>query len=145
MEEFTYELKNSFQYAHAGQELEAKFIALSAPRMKHMKYREPLKQAFYQAMMELGDKQQDEEKQDKPVSEKQTEIKGSDLLIILRASQVVDTFNLGLHFIELLTSDGIAMVGGNEKITRPLVEKLHPEDFDGLMGEYLANFIAASL
>ena len=144
MEEFDYELKNSFEYAHAGQQQKAQFITLFAPGMKHMKHREPLKQAFYQAMMELGNKEEGGERQDTTTGQEQEKIKGSDLLIILRASKVVDTFKLGLHFIELLTSDGIAKVGGDEKMTKPLIDKLSPEDFDGIMGEYLANFIAAS-
>lgn len=142
MEDFNYELKTPFKYHHKGQEQEAKFITLFAPTMEHMKHREPLKQAFYQAVLDLNTGNTNEEK---PQPQSEDEMKGDDILVILRASQKVDTFKLGLHFIQLLTSKGIAMVDGSEPMTDSIVKKLKPEDFDNLMGAFFVNFIVASL
>lgn len=140
MEEIRYELKNPFTYHYKGEEKEAQFITLNAPTMKHMKHREPLKQAFYQAVLDLQNNTTD----DKPQTKSDETMKGEDILMLLRASQKVNTFQLGLHFVQLLISKGIALIDGSEPVTQKVVDDLDPEDFDNLMGDYLANFIAAS-
>ena len=49
------------------------------------------------------------------------------------------------HEVRQMFKSGVAMVEGVEKLTSPLQDKLSVDDFDGLMGAYIANFIAPSL
>ena len=135
--EFDYELKTPFEYDFKGSKEQAKFITLYSPTMKHMEHREPIVQAFYQAVSEQTPSGEE--------SSNDVDIKGSDVIALLRISEKVDTYKVGLHFKELLASKDIALIDGQERLIKPLIDKLNPEDFDNIMGEYLCNFMLASL
>ena len=62
-------------------------------------------------------------------------------LLYRSSSDMVKTL---LHAEQLFKS-GIALVDGEEKLTTPVMEKMQGDDFENLLGAYVANFIAPSL
>jgi hypothetical protein len=39
-----------------------------------------------------------------------------------------------------LFKEGVALVDGEQKLTAPMIDKMSPDDFEKLTGEYVANF-----
>lgn len=138
--EIIVELTNKFPYSHKGMPVEAaEFIALFPPTSKHMDHIAYLKQCFYRSIPtdtngseEIGSKK-DEDK----------EIDGSSLLQLMMMSDKVEIKNVFLTAKELFCS-GIAMVDGQEKLTKTLLDLVDLDDFEKMVGDYLANFILAS-
>ena len=48
-------------------------------------------------------------------------------------------------YAEQLFKSGVALIDGETKLTTPLMEKMSLQDFEGLVGAYIANFIVPSL
>lgn len=146
--EFIYTLISPFSYAKAGNQLESKFLSLHSPTMRHMQQREPLMQAVCRAVMDFSTRDvsdADRAKQEADAPDTPKELSGKEVLAMMRASSV-DMNSVINHFMALLVSRGICQIDGEEPITKDLIEsKLSPEDFDGIMGDYFANFIVASL
>jgi len=143
MNECNYELKHPFKYANKGDQVEAVFITLFAPSFKQIDKVAPIKQAFTAAITDtVSDVNVDE------VEAKEPE-EGDELITPSQAIQVLyranaDITKVFLHAQELFKS-GVALVDGESKLTTPLMEKMHLDDFEGLVGAYLGNFIAPSL
>lgn len=139
MSEVIYELKESFKYAKGGEQEDASFISLTAPTFKQIDKVAPIKQAFMSAITGLQDNVSPETEAPKDDSE----ITGSQC-IQLMYSWAGDLTKVFLHAEQLFKS-GVALVDGETKLTTPLMEKMQVSDFEGLVGAYIANFIAPSL
>lgn len=149
MEEIRYELKKSFEYAFKGDQREAEFITLSAPNFKQLDKMAPIKQAFTQAAKEsfsgMSKDDLDKHKEDKLEDDDDDEeaLTGSQVITMLYGSTA--KMERVLLQAEQLFKSGVAMVDGESKLTTPLMEKMSGDDFEGMLGEYLANFIVPSL
>jgi hypothetical protein len=140
MDEVNYELKHPFQYAHKGDTQDAGFITIKAPTFKEMDKVTPIKQAFTAAISEITD--------DIQPDGNQASSGDSELITGAQAMQLMhrwsgDMVKINLHAQQLFK--GSAMVDGETPMTMPMIDKMSMVDFEGLMGEYIANFIAPSL
>ena len=141
MSEVITELKQPFNYAHKGDTQEASFITLMPPTFKQIDKIAPMKQAFVGAINDLSsDTQQAAPDADAASDE---EITGPQIMALMYRSSC-DMTKVFLHAQELFKS-GAALVDGEVKLTTPLMEKMSVGDFERLVGDYLANFIAPSL
>jgi hypothetical protein len=141
MEEYNYTLTTSFKYGKDGELEDARIIKLLPPSVKDLKYCSELKQAFFRAMPK-NNKVTDEERE---AAKKEGKLKGSDIMFLINASPDVELTNVLLNAKELFTSkSNLAMVDGEERMTKPLIESMSLDDLENMTGEYLANFILAS-
>jgi len=140
MSEVQYELKNPFDYAYKGENQTASFITLLAPTYKQMGNFTPIKQAFTAAITEVT----------ADLDPEATTEGGDDTGVTATAAMQLmyrwtgDLTKIFLYAEQLFKS-GAAMIDGETKLTTPLLEKMDMVDVEGLTGEYIANFIAASL
>lgn len=136
-----YELQTPFNYAKGGDEVAANFIELSGPTYKQMQWVSAIKQVVMNAFLEITERTTEavkEENKEEPVTQD-----GSDMLKALYGSNQ-DLNKLFVNCQELFRN-GAALVDGETKLTVPLMEKMSMEDFEGLVGCYLANFTLPSL
>lgn len=139
MSEVVYELKSPFVYATGADAPEAMFIELSAPSYKSMPHMVPIKQAFMAAIKEVStDVVEDKE------APKDLEITGTQVMQLMYGWSG-DLNKIMVYAQELFKSKGVALVDGEEKLTQPLIDKMSVGDFEGMLGAYIANFIAPSL
>lgn len=151
MSEYTYELKHPFQYANKGGQVDASFITITGPNYKQMDKVAPIKQAFTVAIEETarGESEAIEAAKEAAEEAKKEGKKEEDLIppsqviqVLYRASSDITKVFL---YAEQLFKSGAALVDGETKLTTPLMEKMHLDDFEGLVGAYISNFIAPSL
>ena len=148
MSEYTYELKHPFQYANKGEQVDASFITITGPNYKQMDKVAPIKQAFTVAIEETARGESEaieaaKEAAEEAVGEEDELIPPSQVIQVLyRASSDITKVFL---YAEQLFKSGAALVDGETKLTTPLMEKMHLDDFEGLVGAYISNFIAPSL
>ncbi len=140
---FEFELSEPLKYHHSGNEETGNLLVLKAPSLKQNGRRIKLQQTFFQAVQSMRSKnphlaeQEDEDQQDK-------EITGPEVLAMLLASDA-DMVSFHEEFEKLMCSGTICMIEDQEKMTKVIWEKLHYDDVDALLGEYMANFIVASV
>ena len=135
--EFQYVLKQPFTYASKGENVEAKFIELTAPTSKTTHECAALKQAFFRAMSER-------EGTGETADETDLEVEGSDVMSLIAMSKDVDlpeVLDLGKRLFQM---PGIALVDGETKLGNAVVERMSLDDFEDMLGEYMVNFILAS-
>jgi len=137
-ESIVFELTEKFEYASKGDMVQASFIELAPPTSKNMTECAALKQAFYRALPE-GD---DDNSNENPGADEKIAITGSEVIALILRSKDVELITVLLHAHELFKSVGL--VEGEEKLTKPLIDKISPDDFENMVGEYLINFILAS-
>ncbi len=140
MDEVQVELKKPFGYAHKGDMREASFVTLVAPTFKQMDKIVPIKQAFTAAVKQLQESDMgDSEGSDDDGGK----ITGAQVLQLLYVwdGNLAGVF---IHAQELFKS-GAALVDGESKMTMPVMEKMAPNDFERITGEYIARFLAPSL
>ena len=136
--EITYELESPVEYASKG-ELEAgKFIVLKAPTSKNMAECAFLKQAFFRAIATIPKQDRGDVAEDDG-----TEVDGEAVMSIITMSTGVELAAVLLTAKDLFTS-GLAMVEGEVKLTKPIMDTMSQDDLEAMTGEYLANFILAS-
>lgn len=138
--EIKIELKTNLPYAYKGEKLEGTFITLIAPAYKQFEYCVPLKQMVFRVMAKMADSS-DGDTNDETDSE--SALKGRDLISMMYQSDE-DMIKFLLYGERLLLS-GIAQVEGCEKLTTPLRKSMDSEDFENVLGEYIVNFILASV
>ena len=134
--EKTYTLQSSVEYANGGEMQEGKFINLKAPTSKNLKECAFLRQAFFRALPD-GDGSENDT-QDKGDSQ----IDGQSIMTMIMMSDV-DISPVLLTARELFTC-GLAMIDGEQKLTKPLMDEISMTDLEAMTGEYIANFIIAS-
>lgn len=135
--EIRFDLKRSvLTYAAGGEEATASFVMLSAPTSRHSKECAFLKQAFFRALPKSDGQDEPEGTQEKP--------NGTQIMTIIAMSMDVDLAQVFDVAGRLFTQGGVAQVDGDHKLTKHLLEKLHQDDFEAMVGEYMANFTLAS-
>lgn len=134
--QITYELEQPIEYAKGGDLEEAKFITLSAPTSRNMAELAFLKQAFFRALPKDGAVEAEQE------GDGEAKLTGDAVMTLITMSDV-DLSSVLATGRELLTS-GVALVGGEQKLTKPLADNLSMDDLGNMIGEYMANFILAS-
>ena len=140
MSEHTYTLREGFTYAHKGEEVVAKFITLTAANYEQMPHFTPIKQAFMAAIKDISVDAGAEVTKD---TEADSEITGAQVMQLLY-SWSGELTKVLLSFEQLLKC-GAGKVDGETNLTIPLIRKLSMDDMEGLLGDYIANFIAPSL
>lgn len=143
MTDVIYTLKHPFQYTSGGDVVDASFITITAPNYKQLQHAVPIKQAFAVAISEISVSDADREKAAAESKEDGEQIKPEQAMQLIYASSR-DANKTLLYAAELFKS-GAALIDGETKITAPLLEKMSGEDFEGLVGAYLVNFIVPSL
>ena len=135
--ESKYELSQGFPYSSEGEQLEASFIEITAPSAKHSKECAILKQAFFRS---LPDASPDDVLD---TDDANPEISGPEVMTLLAMSPNVELSDV-LDTGKRLLSGGVARVDGRAKLSMNLLETMHQDDFEMLLGDYIANFIVAS-
>ncbi len=135
-EDINFQLKKHISYAYEGETINGKFITLYAPTKKQMEQCVFLKQAFFRAAKSI-------ESDGKEEKDESTEIKGQDIISLLYSSDA-DMHKVLLSGIALLKS-GAAKMEGVKDLTMPMIDQMAQEDLENIVGEYIANFIVASL
>ena len=152
MKEHIYTLKSTFNYATKdGDAQEATFLTLRAPDFTQMRKVAPIKQAFFCAIKSAQDEKAKKEKEDTTIIKQDKDIESNDdddgvngeQCIQLLYSSHVDVSKVILN-AELLFVSGVASVNGEIPVTSGILKKLTMEDFEGLLGEYISNFIMPS-
>lgn len=152
-----YALLGELKYAtHDGEMNEAQFIEMNAPTGRHSRYVAALRQAIVKAIVEEGRVSaaldSEEVRQGPPAPEKepaededeQVEIAdGIEIVNILARSSVslADTYKIAR---ELFLQKGILKVDGDVQMTQMLIDKMTAQDFERLVGSYIANFTLPS-
>lgn len=145
MQEYQYELKNPFEYAvKTGDIQTAGFISMTAPGYKQVSKVTPIKQAFMAAIAEVTESLTDDIDEDTIKAAKSEEGVTSQQVIQIMYRWSGDMTKIFLHAAELFKS-GVALVDGETPLNAPLIDKMSMSDFEGLLGAYVANFIAPSL
>ena len=142
MSEVITELIQPFSYAHKGDTQDATFITLLPPTFKQIDKIAPLKQAFVTAISDVSAGEQ-VAAVDTDDAASEDDITGPQIMALMYRS-TCDMTKVFLHAQELFKS-GAALVDGEVKLTTPLMEKMAVNDFERLVGDYIANFIAPSL
>ena len=126
MSEITVELKNPFEYSYKGDMVEAQFIVMPEPGFKELDKIAPIKQAFVAAVNDLAS-EASEPSAEAPEGDTES-ITGPQIMALMYRSKG----NMSQVFLYA-------------QLTVPIMEKMSVSDFERLLGEYLANFIAPSL
>lgn len=135
--EFKFFPASSFHYDHKGERVDAQYVLCTAPTSKHRKECAFLKQAFWRSLKDAPEG--DEDSKTGAATPKKDKIEPEDVLILLAMSGNVD-FGEALEVARRLLTGGVALVDGEEKLNGPLIDRLSNDDFERLIGEYLAFF-----
>lgn len=136
--EVDFPLTTGVPYAKNGEEVEGVFIKLHAPSAKQLKECTTLKQAFFQAISAFQDREAP-----KTETKDDANIDGEAIISALYMSDV-DMVKVLLNAKELFVS-GVALIDGEIKLTRPILDAMSQDDLEAMTGEYMANFILSSV
>lgn len=146
------ELKHGFKYHHDNEEVEAKFITISAFTMKQMGMVAPVKEIVMKAQgnwasnVDISIAEIEEaEAAEKAKSDAEEEAKSVDskqmMAIIAMNCEAGDLPKFYAYMQKLLTC-GVAYIdASNVKFSGVHINDINPEDFENLCGEYVGNFI----
>jgi len=142
MEETTetqFDITKPFEYAFKGEQRRAEFVTLLPPTMKQHSQAAALKQSIIRivtgALRGTDDGSSDDKDVDEPITSKM-------VIATIYGSDCVDV-NVVWEQARLLLKEGVALIDGEQKLTVPLMEKMDPDDFENMVGEYIANFTLA--
>jgi len=138
--EIDFPLTTKIKYAKEGEEVKGTFIKLIPPSSKQLVQCALLKQSFIRAVTEQAKNNPDAGDS----NESDSKISGQDIIYLLYGSESVDMGKILLSARELFNS-GVAMVEGVVNLTKPLLDEMSNDDLEGMLGEYLANFILKSV
>lgn len=133
-------LTTQVKYHNKGEDAEAQFIMMAAPTSKNMVECAIIKQCFTQAAVAVskdaeGSSSDKEDKDDSGVNPK-------DIIQMMFAS-TTDMNKLWVS-AKVLFKD-VVLFEGEVKASVPLIDKISIDDLQNMLGEYLVNFIAASM
>lgn len=134
--EYQYDLKRKFNYAKSGESKEASFILLKAPNSTNRKECAQLKQAFFRSLPEPKESTDNKD-------EDSVDIKAGDVMVLIARSPNVDYAEF-LEIASKLMISNVALVDGDTKLTIPIMNQMSNDDVEGMVGEYMVNFILAS-
>jgi len=135
--EIEYILTTGIEFHKGGELAVSKNVLLLAPSSKQLKHTVAMKQAFFQAISSF-----ESEKKKESTKTDEFEMSGSDVLSMLYMS-TVDMEKFFNSARELFKS-GAALLDGKQQFNDLMIDKVSVEDFEGMVGEYLINFIIAS-
>lgn len=142
MKEVIVNLKEKIEYHYKGEEVQGSFVKLLPPTAKHLTITAPIKQMFQLAAVELS---KEEKTKDEKEEKESSSLNPEDVFqLMCLAGDKINIEKLVLYARDLMTC-GLVLVEGEEKLTKPLYEKLSPDDFEMILGSFIVNFIAASL
>lgn len=141
MKEVTYTLKHPFEYAIKGDMQSASFLTMTAPTYKQMQHVTPIKQAFMSAINDVSQNVVSEGAEGAQ-SEDAEAITGRQVVQLMMMWKG-DMAKVMMHAEQLFK--GVVMVEGETSLTTPLIAKMHMDDVEQLLGEYIVNFFAPSL
>lgn len=146
MEDVTYQLKNSFEYARGGTMEKAIFITLLTPTGRHITDIAPIKSSILKAISWSQNQESDSNNTGEGTGEgNDAESIGPDVMMTtLDLTPGVDIAKVLLHVNAMLTG-GLAKIDGDTRYTKPIADNLSIEDTYGLAGCFLVNFILPSL
>lgn len=136
-------LTNGLEYAYKGDTEIAKFVNLKAPTAKNIVDCGFLKRLFTNAAYKASELNKGEEPSNKKDSQAQ-DISGSDIVELIYAFG--DAEDIEKAFVaakNIFKNCGV--LDGEVGLTAPLVDSLSVDDFEMMVGEYIANFTAASM
>lgn len=136
---FDFELTKPFKYAHAGEQVEAKFIQFTSPSKKQMEHNVFLKQSFFKAVKSMEDRVTSKTERENT----DDSITGEEVIAMLYMTPEVDMFKVLLSAIELFKT-GVATADGEEKLTQPMIDQICQDDIETMTGDYIVNFTIAS-
>lgn len=145
-EQITLQLKNPVEYDFKGEKVEATFVSILSPSTKHIHLTSILKQAFQASAINMSRQRKEsgiivEEKE----SDNDESLTASDVIsMIYSGGKEINIKEFMLTGIELVTC-GLVLIEGEQKLTKPICEKLSQEDYEEILGTILVNFIIASL
>lgn len=137
--EFNFELEVPIKYAYEGEMVDGTFITLKAPSSKNMLECSVLKQAFFRALPTDTDSTQNSSDDD---GEK-ADLTGDAIMTLIMMSQNVELATIIATARDLFSS-GVALLEGETKVTKPILDDIDPDDLERMIGDYLVNFILAS-
>lgn len=147
--EFKFDLSQPLTYGHGGELATSSFVILTAPTSRERKECAYLKQAFFVAINE-NRSGMDEEKVErarerlKQEQKKDEELLSGEEVMMMIASSTKVKFDEFLEVGRRLLQSGVAKIGGEEKLTGALIDKMDMDDFEKLVGDYLAFFTLQS-
>jgi len=142
-------LVDEMKYDHQGEKKTAKFVTLNKPTAKNINLTSVLKNTFQSGAAVISErvKQDSSDVSSKSESENEDE----DETLGISPSDAVSLFYNAENGIEKsmdafkkLLKD-VGLFDGDVNATSVMVDALSVEDFENLLGEYLVNFILASL
>jgi hypothetical protein len=139
MAEYTYELKKPFDYARKGDMVTANFVTMAAPSFREIEKVAPIKQALVAAISDITEVSLGQEEAQGEAGD----ITGAHVVQLLYRAK--GSITGVMKHAEKLFKSGVALLDGEEKITDALLQKMSMEDFEGMLGDYIANFIMPSL
>lgn len=142
--EATYELIDGFEYTNGKEVVTAQFITLTAPSKKNMEHFVPIKQAVTAAIHEISEKSTSATVEEKEDSGEDEQSFSGDQIMGAMYAWSGNLYKVFLH-AEQLFKNNTALVDGETKLIPALQDKMSTEDSEGLLGEYIANFIVPSL
>lgn len=144
--EFTFKLTSPISFAHKGEQEFSFELKLKAPKGKHRANLIRLKQGFFRSILEQSKANSPTQAAAPPIDPDAPEFEWTSK-IIMNAIYMssIDIVALEAEFKSLLCAD-LAEVHPGIALTSFMVDNdLAHEDFEELMGEYIAVFIASAL
>ena len=141
MSEYQYELKKPFEYGYKGEMQTASFVTLTAPNFKQLAEVTPIKQALMSAISEVSSEVVAEGPETAPSESGDIDAKTVMMLLYRWSGDLTSV----MRKAEKLFKSGAAKLDGETILTGALLEKMVLDDFEGMLGAYLANFIVPSL
>jgi len=146
--EVLYQLKSTFEYAFKGENRTASFISLRPPTMREHHPASQLKQSIMtmirttysgDEILKAGDQAKSSNQGDTTADD---DITAELILTLLFSSDNLD-INVVFEQAKVLFKAGVALIDGEQVLNNPLVDKMSIDDFQNIVGEYIANFILA--
>lgn len=144
LDSFEFELSKPIEYQSQGEVLYSNKLTVYAPTNSVRIQANKLMQLFYRALAGLHG-QSDGQDVGKDDREKDEKINGI-IQIILMSAKV--EFNEASHLLfEILTSTNgkQCMIDDEQRLTKPIYDKIILDDFKKLLGEYLYHFLVSGL
>ena len=150
--DFNFKLKSEVKYTGKdGSVLTAGFIRLCAPTVRSLSVVAPIKQTFMRCIMDTTNGISKEELErisnapipDEPVSKKDME--GGMIITMVTANPNISYEKFLTDFIAILKTPSIAQIEGEMPIKDSFLDQLPLSELEGMVGEYIANFIAPSV
>jgi len=149
-----YVLKGALSYASRdGEMAEAQFLEMNAPTGKHARQVASLRQAIVRAIVEDGRTNPAPEPAESPVPAPEPSgdegtgapeiAEGIDIINILARSSV-DLGDVYKVARDLFVLKGVIRVDGEVPMTTVLLDAMSAQDFETLVGSYIANFTLPS-